>query len=110
MLFRPEEVHSTSCIGSIFKPLPERHGHIPDQTFGFGVQDYPVADLYPNWKPTIETGCIDTNRFARKEPADRQRFEPSLAEPLLLALDGNAVLGGEVVERGERGNVVRIRE
>jgi hypothetical protein len=71
MLFRPKEVHGTSSIGGVFKPLPEGDSHIPHQTFWIGSQDLTVPDLHPNRKPTIETGRIDLNGFAWKEPADR---------------------------------------
>jgi len=70
MLFRPEEVHSASGIGSVFKPLPKGNSHITHQTLRLGSKDLPVADLHPNQEPTIETGSIDLDCFSRKEPAD----------------------------------------
>jgi hypothetical protein len=70
MLFRPEEVHRTSGIGSIFKPLPKRYSHIRHQTFRLGSKDLPVSNLHPNREPAIETGSIDLDCFFRKEPAD----------------------------------------
>jgi hypothetical protein len=50
------------------------------------------------------------NCFARKKPADRQRFKSSLAKPFLLTIDGNAILRREVVEGSEGSNEVGIRE
>jgi hypothetical protein len=70
MLFRPEEVHRASGIGSVFKPLPKGHSHIPHQTFRLGSKDLPVADLHPNRESTIETGSIDLDCFPWKEPAN----------------------------------------
>jgi len=110
MLFRPEEVHGASGIGSIFGPFPEWHSHIPHQTLRISPQDLPVADLHLDGLAAVKTGCIDLDYFAREEPADRQRFEPSLAEPFLLPFDGDAVLGGKVVKWGEGGDIVRIRK
>jgi len=108
MLFRPEEVHRASGIGGIFKPLPERHGHVGHQTFRLGSKDLPVSNLHSNRKPAIETGDIDLNRFSGEEPADRQRFKTSLAEPFLLSFNGDSILSRKVVERGKRGDVIRV--
>jgi len=70
MLFRPEEVHRASGIGSVFKPLPKGHSHISHQTFRLGSKDLTIADLHLNREATIETGSIDLDGFLRKEPAD----------------------------------------
>ena len=110
MLFRPEEVHGASGIGNILRPPPIRYGHIPHKAFGFGTQDFPVADLHAYREATVKTGSIDLHRFTRKEPADRQRFKPSLPKPFLLTVDGDPVLGGEVVKGSKRGDVVRTGE
>ena len=50
----------------------------------------------------IKTWGVDADPFPRKQPADRQRFESSLREPLLLAINGDAKLGRLIVERGKR--------
>jgi hypothetical protein len=71
MLFRPEEVHRASGIGSIFKPLPKGNSHKRHQTFRLGSKDLPVADLHSNREPTVETGSIDLDHFTWKEPANR---------------------------------------
>jgi hypothetical protein len=110
MLFRPEEVHGASGIGNILRPPPIRYGHIPHEAFGFGSQDFPIADLHAYREATVKTGSIDLHCFAGKEPADRQRLEPSLAEPFLPAIDGDPVLGGEVVKGSKRGDIVRTGE
>ncbi len=107
MLFRPEEIHGTSSIGDIFEPLPEGHRHVTRQTLRFSSQDDAVSDLHPDGEAAIQTRCIDPNRFPWEKPADRQRFESSLAGPLLMAIDGYTILGREVVEGRKRGNEVR---
>jgi hypothetical protein len=108
MLFRPEEVHRASGIGSVFKPFPKGHSHIAHQTFRLGSKNFSITDLHPIREPTIEAGSIDLDRFPWKEPADRQRFEPSLAKPFLLPLDGDPVLSGKIVKWGKGGDVVSI--
>jgi hypothetical protein len=108
MLFRPEEVHRTSGIRSVFKPLPKGHGHICHQTFRLGSKDLPVTDLHPNREPAIETRSVDLNCLPWKEPADGQRFKTSLTEPFLLSFNGDSILSGKIVEWRKRGNVIRI--
>jgi hypothetical protein len=108
VLFRPEEVHRASGTGSILEPLPERYSHIADHILGFYLQNDSIPDLHVYGLSAIEAGGIDANRFAGKKPADRQRFEPSLAEPFLLTINCNAILGGKVVKRGKGGNEIRI--
>ena len=56
----------------------------------------------------VETGGFDAHRFPRKQPADRQRLESSLGKPLLLALYGDAKLGGLIVEGGKGGDKIRL--
>ena len=56
--------------------------------------DLAVLDLDPDGFPAIQTHGIDSYRLTGKEPADRQRFERSLAEPFLLSVDRDPVLGG----------------
>jgi len=48
--------------------------------------------------------------FTWKEPADRQRLEPSLAEPLLLTVNSDMVLSGKVAEWREGADVISIGE
>jgi hypothetical protein len=108
MLLRPEEVHGASGIGNILEPLPEGHSYIPDHTSRFSLQNNSVPDLHADGLSAVETRRIDLNRLSRKKPADRQRFKSSLAEPLLLAIDGDAILGGEIVEGSKRSDEIRI--
>jgi hypothetical protein len=72
-----------------------------DQTLRLLDLDLSVLHLDPNGLAAIEAGGIDSYRLTGKEPADRQRFERSLAEPFLLSIDRQTVLGREIVERGE---------
>lgn len=106
MPFRPEEVHGRSGIADVFKPFPERNGDIGRVFQGFFIQDPTVPENDLKRFTTIQTGEIHRYRLAREEPADRQRFESSLAEPFLPAVDGDAVMGGEVVEGGKGDDVV----
>jgi len=71
VLFRPEEVHGASGTGSVLEPLPEGHSHVSNYIPGFYPQNDPIADLHLNGLSAIEARGIDSNRFARKKPADR---------------------------------------
>jgi hypothetical protein len=94
ILFRPEEIHGASGIGDVFEPFPKGDGGISDRACGFRTEHHPVLHFHPNWQAAIQTGRLDPDRFPGKKPADRQRFKPSLGEPFLLAVNGDAVLGG----------------
>ncbi len=63
------------------------------------------AVLYPNLYglAAVQAYRVYLNGFSGKKPADRQRFKCSLAEPFLLAVNGEPVVGGQVVE-GRKGN------
>ena len=108
MLFRPEEIHGTSGIGQVVKPLPKRYAGVSHDAFRLGIQDGAIFHLDSDRFATIQTGGIYLNFLARKQPADRQRFEPSLPKPLLLTIDSDAVLGGKAAERWKRADVVGI--
>jgi len=109
VLFRPEEIHGTSAITRVFPPFPQRYRRVPHPTFRFGTPYYPVFHLHSNWFFTIKTRSIDPYCFSFEEPADRQRFKPSLTEPLLLSFDCDPVLGRLIVERGKGSDKVCIR-
>ena len=72
-----------------------------DQPFGLLRLDLTILHLDPYGLATIKARRIDSYRLPRKEPADRQRFKRSLAEPLLLAVNGQAVMCRQIVEGGE---------
>jgi len=107
VLFRPEEVHGASGIGKVFNPPPERDSDITDDLIGTFAHDFPIPGFYEERLSAIQTGGVHPHRFTRKKPADRQRFKTSLAEPSLLTVKGNAVLGGKIIKRGERGDEIR---
>jgi len=71
VLFRPEEVHSTSGTGKVLEPFPERYSHVPNDIPGFCFQEDPISDFNLNGLSAIEARGIDSNRFAGKKPADR---------------------------------------
>jgi hypothetical protein len=107
MLFRPEEIHGASGKSRILKPFPERDGDVGRVSLRFLEIEEP-AILKHNLEglAAIQTGEIHRHRLAGEEPADRQRFKGSLAEPFLLTFDRDAVLGGKIVERRKRDDVV----
>ena len=109
VLFRPEEVHGASGIGKIFGPPPERNGDIADNPVRAPGRDFSIPDFHEERLAAIQTGGVYANRFLRKKPADRQRFKPSLPEPILAPVNGEAVLGGEIVERSKRGDQIGSR-
>jgi hypothetical protein len=110
MLFRPEEVHGASGIARIFKPFPEGHGDIGLVPSCFLlIHDDTIPDLNTERLTTVQAGRIYDHFFAGEKPADRQRFKGSLAEPFLLTFNGDAVLGGQIVERGKGNDVIGSR-
>jgi hypothetical protein len=109
MLFRPEEVHGASGVSWIFKPFPKRNRDIGHVSRGVFIQYFAVSEHHSEWFTAIETRKIYGYRLARKEPADRQRFKSSLAEPFLLPIYGDMVLGGKIIERGEGNNEISSR-
>jgi hypothetical protein len=108
ILFRPEEIHGASGIGNVFEPFSKGDAGICDQAFGFCAEHSSVLHFHSNRRATIKTGCIDTDCFTREKPADRQRFEPSLAEPFLLAINSDTILGWKIVERRKRGDEIGV--
>jgi len=102
VFFRPEEVHRTSGVRNVVEPLPERNLHIGGQAIRLRVKHYSITNFHFNVESAIQTWAIYTHRFSWKEPADRQRFKSSLAEPFLMAVDGYSVLSRQVVEGCER--------
>ncbi len=109
MLFRPEEVHPASGIPNIVTPLPDGIGHIGRIGESLLVEELAILDDDPEGFTTVETGEIHYHGFAWEKPADRQRFQPSLTEPLLLSVNGDAVMGGDVTKRTDRRDVLGSR-
>ena len=77
--------------------------------FAPGGKDLSILHLYDEWPVAIQATKIDAHPFPWEQPADCQRLKTSLGVPLLLAIDGNAVLGGYVRKRWEGSNPVGIR-
>jgi len=63
MLFRPEEIHRASGMSHVFKPFPERDGHVSRQSRSFAVEKLSVADGDAERLAAIEAGKIDADRF-----------------------------------------------
>ena len=59
-------------------------------------QDMLVPHADDDGLPTIEATGVDTDLRTGEEPAHGQRFEPSLAVPLLLTLDGHKIMGRHI--------------
>jgi len=108
MFFRPEEIHGTSGKREIAEPIPKTGRRIRHQAFRLSALYLTIFHLHTDRRPAIKAGRIDPNNVARKKPADRQRLESSLGEPLLLAFNGDAVLSGKVVKRRKRTDIVGI--
>jgi hypothetical protein len=99
MLFRPEEMNSTSRERPVLGPSTQGDINISMNsgrvlTFYVTITHYDAHGL-----TAIQTWCINLNRFSRKGPADRQGFKTSLSKPFLLPFNSNTVLRRQVVER-----------
>jgi hypothetical protein len=79
-------------------------------SFGLDVEEDAIPDIHPDGQSAIQTRCIYPNGLPGEKPADCQRLKRSLAEPLLLAVDRQPVLGGKIIERGEGDDIIRPRE
>jgi hypothetical protein len=101
MLFGHEEMDTTSGKRPISGPLVQRDIHVTAYCIRSCAFYFSVTHYYAHLFTAVQTGCIDLNSFAREDPADRQGFESSLGSPFLLPLDSDAVLRGQVIERGE---------
>lgn len=111
MLFRPEEVHARSPVRPTFSGAApaEFAVQIPDHRFRFNRKHGLIPHLDHHGFPAIEARSVQPYRLPRKEPADRQRFKPSLAEPILPSVDGEAILSGQIVKWGEGDDIVGTR-
>ena len=92
MFFRPEEVHGTLGEGYIFWPFAKGNRHMPNQSLGITVQNFPVLEIHADRFATIETGRFKMDCFTWEKPADCRRFESSLGKPFLLTIDGDSIL------------------
>lgn len=94
VVFRPEEMDTASCVRPIFRPLSKGYICIPTNTsWGFTLNGT-VFDNNMHPLAAIQTRRINLHRFSEKTPADRQGFYPSLPEPFLLSISGDAARAG----------------
>jgi hypothetical protein len=98
MFFRPEEVHRASRVLHIALPFPNGYGNMADQPFWVLRLDLAVLHLKCYGLSTVEAHGIDSYCLSREQPADRQRFKGSLAEPLLFIVNSQAVVVRGIVE------------
>lgn len=99
MNFRPEEVHARSSVGSIVCRPTNRAVSITDDRLRLCREQFLILHLYHYGLSAIQAGCINSNCFTGYKPAHGQRFKPSLGEPFLLIIYGDAILGGLIIER-----------
>lgn len=110
VLFRPEEIHCASRVWKVVSPLMEGDCHVSNDRFRLRSKNHSVTNFHDDGQPAIETRGIYADRFPGEKPADRQRFKPSLAEPLLLAVNGYPVLSGKVVKGCKGSNQAGVGE
>ena len=110
VLFRPEEVDPASRVGKISVPVSNGNINIGTNPRRFLAFDGTVAHCHAQRITAVQTEGLDYYRLPRKEPADRQRLEPSLGEPFLLPVHRDAVLRGQIVEGRERRDQIGVRE
>ena len=99
MLSRPEEVDAASGIGPVFSPFTNRDIDITMDVIRAVFLNDSVTDNNAHWFSAVQARSVDPDCFSREDPAYCQGFEASLRKPLLLTVDSNAVLRGQVVKR-----------
>jgi hypothetical protein len=109
MLFRTEEVDPCSPQGALLRRDRGWKRGVADDGLRLGGDKFVVPHFNSDFSPTVETRGIQANYLAREVPANRQRFGPSLAKPLLLAVYSEAVLVRKAMEGSERDDVVCTR-
>ena len=67
---------------------------MPDYCGWLGRQDLPITHLDADAFVAVQAWTIDTNRFAREQPADCQRIRTSNTEPFLFTVDRYLEWGG----------------
>lgn len=101
MLFRPEKMDTVSRIWPVLGPFAYRKVDIATYFMRTLCFDNAVSDFDLDGLATVQTWRINQHRLSFEHPADRQGFKPSLREPFLLPIDGNTIVGGQIVEGGE---------
>ncbi len=94
-------MHAASRKKPVVRPFAHRDIYIGLYFFGGPALNDAVTHNYRHRLTAIQAWRIDPNLFIGEYPADRQGFKPSLGKPLLLSLNGNAVLRGQIVKGGK---------
>ncbi len=111
MLFRPEEVHPASGLpprGFAGQHPGEADVYVADNSLRIDFENSIISHPQENWLPTIQATRIYAYLGAGKKPAHGQRFQASLAVPLLLPPYGDEVMGGHIRKRCPRLHVIRV--
>ncbi len=108
MLFRPEEVHVRSPVGAARPLHANGRDGVPHDGLRLDRQHLLIAHHDHHGLAAVQAWRVHPHRLSRKEPAHRQRFEPSLGEPFRLSIYGNAILVGQVVKRRNRNDLVGL--
>ena len=111
MFFRPEEVHfsSTQTPGYFsLQNLGKRDIHMSHGRRWIDFQDILVPHADDDGFPTIKATGVYTDLGTGKKPAHGQRFESSLAVPLLFPFDGHKIMGRYIGKWRPRLDVIRV--
>jgi hypothetical protein len=108
VLFRPEEVHGASGKGQARQPLGEGHRHVSHDTCRFGFGYRAILHGHLQRFAAVQAGGVNLHGMPRKQPANCQRFEPSLGKPLRLARHSEPVLGRQITEGGEAADIIGL--
>ena len=81
-----------------------------DSAFRYTEYNIAVTHFDDDWVLTIRAGRLYSDHFTWKQPAHGQRFQPSLAKPLLLSLNADLVVVRTVREWAERHDRVVLVE
>jgi hypothetical protein len=109
MLFRPEEIHTRSPVRPIFRGPANFTISISRECVRLDRKHRLIPHLHYNRFPAIQARSVHTYRLSGKKPANRQRFKPSLSEPFLLSIYGDAILSGQTVKGRKGSNIVGTR-
>ena len=111
MFFRPEEVHTASSQTPGYlsrQNLGERDIHMSHGRRWIDLQDMLVPHADHDGLPTIQAMGVNTDLSTREKPAHGQRFQASLAVPLLVAVDRHKIMGRYIRKRRPGLDVIRV--
>lgn len=109
MLFRPEEIHTRSPVRPIFRGPANFTISISREGVRLDRKHRLIPHLHYHRLPAIEARSVHTYRLSRKKPANRQRLKPSLSEPFLLSIYGDAILSRQIVKGRKGSDIVGTR-